>query len=152
MKSFFDLAQQRRSSRKFTEEPVSSEMIEEILESALMSPSSKNGRPWEFIVVDDKEKLQKLSTVKPIGAAFISDAPLAIVVAADTQKSDVWTEDCSIASIYIQLAAENLGLGSCWIQVNKRTQESGRLSSDFVKEELEIPSSYEVESIIIIGY
>lgn len=55
-----------------------------------------------------------------MGAAFLADAAMAVVVMADPLASDVWIEDASIASIMIQLQAEDLGLGSCWIQVRER--------------------------------
>jgi septum formation protein len=60
-----------------------------------------------------------------MGAAFLADAAMAVVVMADPLASDVWIEDASIASIMIQLQAEDLGLGSCWIQVRERFTATG---------------------------
>ncbi|MFW5852239.1 MAG: nitroreductase family protein [Bacteroidota bacterium] len=152
MESFFSLIQSRRSARKFKADKLSSEIQKQLLQAALLSPASKRSNPWEFIAIDDSEMLRKLSESKPHGAAFLAKAPFAIVVVADPEKSDVWVEDTSIASLYIQLAAEDLGLGSCWIQIHKREHESGIMASEYIKNMLNIPSQYEVESIIAIGH
>ncbi len=115
----FDLLKSRRSIRRFQDRAVEKEKMEIILKSALLAPSSRSIRPWEFIAVTDKELLKKLSLCKEHGAQFLDGAPLGIVVMADPRACDVWIEDASIASILIQLAAQSLGLGSCWIQVRK---------------------------------
>jgi len=151
MNSFHSLAQSRRSTRKFTGEKVSAEQLETLLQTVLMSPASKSSNPWEFVVVQNAETIQQLADCKEHGAALLKTATLAIVVCADPQKSDVWVEDCSIASIYLQLAAEDLGLGSCWVQVRKRFHKSGILAADYVKQVLNIPENIEIESIIAIG-
>lgn len=138
--------------RKFTDEELSQDQVVTLLKAALMSPSSKRSTPWQFIVVDDKETLQKLSLCKELGAAFLKDAPLAIVVMADPLASDVWIEDASIASLMIQLQAEDLGLGSCWIQVRERFTATGIPSGDFVHNVLDIPLQLQVLSIVAIGH
>ncbi len=149
---FFDLLETRRSIRQFKETPVEKEKIDRILESALRSPSSRSFNPWQFIVVDQKELLDSLCRAKPHGAGFLKSAPLAIVVCADTSASDVWVEDCSIASIFIHLAAHALGLGSCWIQIRKRDYDQTKSADSFIKDTLGIPDPFTVESIIAIGY
>lgn len=111
MENFSDLITKRRSMRKFTEEELTQEEVVSLLKAALMSPTSKRTNCWQFIAVDDKETLAKLSICKESGSAFIKDAALAIVVLANPLVSDVWIEDASIASIMIQLQAEDLGLG-----------------------------------------
>ena len=125
MKSFSELIKQRRSMRKFTDEELTQEEVVTLLKAALMSPSSKRSNCWQFIAVDDKETLDKLSRCKETGSSFLKDAPLAIVVLADPLASDVWIEDAAIASLMIQLQAEDLGLGSCWIQVRERYNAAG---------------------------
>lgn len=90
------------------------------MKAALMAPTSKRSNAWQFIVVDDKETLKKLSFCKEQASQFIADAALAVVVTADPLASDVWIEDASIASIYLQLQAEDMGLGSCWVQLRER--------------------------------
>ena len=114
MENFSELLKVRRSMRKFTDEELTQEEVVALMKAALMSPTSKRTNAWQFIMVDDKELLEKLSHCKAQASQFIADAPLAIVVTADPLASDVWIEDASIASIIIQLQAEDMGLGSCW--------------------------------------
>ncbi|MFY9175801.1 MAG: nitroreductase family protein [Caldicoprobacterales bacterium] len=147
-----DLLKQRRSIRKYEDKAVEKEKLDVILKSALLSPSSRGIRPWEFVVVTDKKVLEKLSQCKAHGSQFLKDAPLGIVVIADTQASDVWIEDVSIASTIIQLSAQSLGLGSCWIQVRNRKTSDNQSSEDYIRQFLNIPEKYSVDNIIAIGY
>lgn len=148
----YDLLKTRRSIRKYQDKAVEKEKIDVILRSALLSPSSRARRPWEFLVVTDKVILNKLSKCREHGASFIKDAPLGVVVIADPSKCDVWVEDTSITSTIIQLSAQTLGLSSCWIQVRNRDYDDKTTSEDYIKEILEIPSEFRVENMIAIGY
>lgn len=152
MEKFSELIKNRRSMRKFTAEELSQEEVVTLLKTALMAPTSKRSNSWQFIVVDDKALLQELSRCKEQASSFIADAALAIVVTADPLASDVWIEDASIASIIIQLQAEDLGLGSCWVQVRERVAASGVPSDEFVREVLDIPLQLQVLSVIAIGH
>jgi nitroreductase len=149
---FLSLIQKRRSIRKYLEKHVETEKIDQLVEAALRSPSSRGFNPWEFIVVTDKSLLEKLSKAKPHGASFLKNAPLGIVVCADPEKCDVWVEDASIASIFIHLAAASLGLGSCWIQIRKRMYDQTITSHDYIRDILNIPKKLNVESIVAVGY
>ncbi len=149
---FFQLIEKRRSIRKFQKQPVEQEKVALIIEAALRAPSSRGLNPWEFIVVDDTDIISQLSKAKQHGSSFLSGAPLAVVVCADPAKCDVWIEDASIASIFISLAAEALGLGNCWIQIRERIRNSENTSEEFIREILKIPQNLKVESIIAIGY
>lgn len=149
---FYEMLRNRRSIRSFSEREVEEEKLKIILKSALLSPSSRSKRPWEFISVSDGETLKRLALCKPHGADPIRISKLAIVVLADPKRSDVWIEDASIASILIQLAAEAQGLGSCWIQIRKRFYEEERGAQEYVREILQIPEGYCVECIVAIGY
>ena len=149
---FLSLIQKRRSIRKYLEKPVETEKIDQLIEAALRSPSSRGFNPWEFIVVTDKNLLEKLSKAKPHGASFLKNAPLGIVVCADPEKCDVWIEDASIASIFIHLSAESLGLGSCWIQIRKRMHDQTTTAQAYISSLLNIPKKLTVESIVAIGY
>lgn len=151
MKDFLTLITNRRSCRKFKDQEVSEEKISELKKAVLLSPTSKNNRPWEFIFITDKSLIEELSLCKPHGAAFLKNAPLAVVILPDPNKSDVWIEDTSIAATYLQLAAENLGLGSCWVQIRKRMYDKNISASERTKQILNIPEQYEVASIIAIG-
>lgn len=138
--------------RKFTGEELSQDEVLTLLKAALMSPTSKRSNCWQFIVVDDKETLEKLSYCKESGAAFVKDAALAIVVTADPLASDVWIEDASIASIMIQLQAEDLGLGSCWVQIRERFTANGLSANEYIHELLDIPLQLQVLSLIAVGH
>ena len=132
MENFSELIKNRRSMRKFTDEELTQDQVVALMKAASMSPSSKRSNSWQFVVVDDKEVLKELSHCKEQASSFIDDAALAIVVMADPLASDVWIEDASIASIMIQLQAEDLGLGSCWVQVRERFTATGMPSDEFV--------------------
>lgn len=146
-----ELLRKRRSIRKFTSEKVAPENIDTIIDAALMAPSSRGINPWEFIVVDDPELLARLAIAKLHGSEFLKNAPLGIVVCADSSKSDVWIEDCSIAAIIIQLTAVSLGLGSCWAQIRNRPHDSGKTAEAYVQELLGLPEHITVECILGIG-
>lgn len=151
MDNFNELIRNRRSMRKFTDEELTREEVVALLKAALVSPTSKRTNSWQFIVVDDKETLKKLSDSKEHGSSFLADAALAVVVAADPLASDVWIEDAAVASIMIQLQAEDLGLGSCWVQIRERFTASGLTSDEYVHGILDIPPQLQVLSIIAIG-
>jgi nitroreductase len=142
----------RRSIRKFKPNPIKPEKVDMLVEAALRAPSSRGMKPWEFVVVTDKDLLEKLSRARTHGSAFLKNAPLAVVVCADPDKSDVWVEDCSIAAILMQLTAESLGLGSCWSQIRERMHDDASSSEAYIAEILRIPKKLKVESVIAIGY
>lgn len=147
-----ELLRHRRSIRKFTDHPIEDDKIDILKEAALRSPSSKNINPWEFIFVDHKETIQKLKKCKPHGANPLDGATLAIVICADENKNDVWIEDCSIASILLQLTAQTLGLGSCWIQVRERMHSDTQTAEAYIQQLLDIPKNFRVLNIIAAGY
>ena len=99
MTSFKDLAQLRRSHRKFSDKEVDPEHLKLILRAGLMSPTSKSQRAWQFVVVDDRMDLEKLADAKNMGSQFLKDAPVAIAVLGDPMQNDCWVEDGSIATI-----------------------------------------------------
>ena len=151
MQEFLDLIKTRRSIRSFKDVPIEKEKIDAILTAALMAPSSRGRRPWEFIAVTDRELLALLSACREGSSAFVAGAALAIIIVGDPEICDVWVEDCSIASILMQLTAHSLGLGSCWIQVRERSRKEMEPAEDFIKQALEIPEHMHVECMIALG-
>ena len=147
-----NLLKQRRSTRKFKPEKIEKGNVESLKKALLLSPTSRNIDSLEFIFIDDKDTLDHLSKCKPHGAAFLKGAPLGIVVLGNEERSDVWVEDASIASIVVQLEAEDLGLGSCWIQIRKRVHGEGKSAEEYIRERFNIKENYRVESIIAVGY
>mgnify|MGYP001050847869 CR=1 FL=1 len=146
-----NLLKNRRTVREFSDKRVSEDTIKQILKAGVLAPSSKNKKPVEFIVVRDKEILLKLKECKSKGAEGLNTATCAIVVIADSQLSDIWIEDASIAAILLQLAIEDLGLASVWIQMRKRQSNLGN-SEVQIRDLLNIPDNYGVLCLIALGY
>ena len=147
-----DLLRNRRSVRKFEDRPIEEEKVNLLTEALLRSPSSRSINPWEFIVIDDREKITELSRCKKHGAGFLASTPLAVAILGDSTKSDTCIEDCSIAAITLQYAAESLDLKSCWCHVRLRSQSGGMSAEQVVREALDVPEYYMVECVIGIGY
>lgn len=149
---FMDLVKMRRSHRKFTDEAIDAEDVKLILRAALMSPTSKGQRAWQFVVVDDKMDMEKLSDAKDLGGQFLKNAPLAIVVLGDPLQNDCWVEDGSIAAISMQYQVEALGLGSCWIQMRGRGLTDGTSADMVIQGVLGIPENLSCLCILAIGH
>ena len=149
MTAFKDLAQIRRSHRKFTQEEVDGDDLKLILRAALMSPTSKSQRAWQFVVVDDKMNLEKLADAKNMGSQFLKDTPVAL---GDPMQNDCWVEDGSIAAISMQYQAEELGLGTCWIQMRGRGLEDGTPADDVIRGVLNIPDNFNCLCILAVGH
>jgi nitroreductase len=152
MKSQIDMLTKRRSVRSYQNTPVEKELVDTMVRAALLSPTSKGIHSRCITVVDDPGTIATLAECKAHGADFLPGAPLALVVAADTERASAWIEDASIAAITIQYAAEELGLSSCWIQIRGRTRNDGVMASDYIKRTLSLPESMEVEVIVSVGY
>ena len=148
---FKDLVQQRRSHRKFTADEIDGEDVKMILRAGLMSPTSKGQRAWQFVVVDNKTDLEKLSDAKDLGGAFIKDAAMAIVVLGDPMQNDCWVEDGSIAAITMQYQAEELGIGSCWVQMRGRGLSDGTTADMVIQGVLGIPENLSCLCVLALG-
>ena len=152
MKSFAELVKNRRSIRQFAEEKLKAEEVELIVKAALTAPTSRNCRAWKFILIEDQETLRQLALSKTTGAAFLEQCALAIVVLSDPVQSTAPVEDTSIAAAYIQLQAEDLGLGSCWCQITGRETGNGQDSEEYVRDLLNIPDPYRITCIVAVGH
>lgn len=149
---FKDLVFVRRSYRKFTSEEVDPEAVKTIIRAALMSPTSKTRRAWHFIVVDDRLDIEKIADAKDAGAQLLKGAPLAIVVLGNPQENDCWIEDGSIAAISMQYQAEELGLGSCWVQMRDRGLSDGTSADEVLRGILDIPDEMCVLCVLAVGH
>ncbi len=152
MTDFNKIIYTRRSIRKFKNLPVERDKIEWLLKAALLAPSGKRMYPCEFIVIDDTGLLKQISESKTHGAELLKNAPLAIVVIADSAIYDIWVEDASIAATFIMIEAENLGLGCCWVQMHGRGTADGKSATQNLKELLGLKDSHEILSVMAIGY
>ena len=150
--SFVELIRSRRSVRVYEKRPLSQEIKDHLAEAILRSPSSRDFNSWEFIFVDDPKLLKRLAEAKPVGAGFLAGAALAVVIAGNSASTDVWIEDCSIAATFVQLAAHDIGLGSCWAQIRLRPHNGTMSAEAYVRSLLGIPGHICVNMIIGIGY
>lgn len=146
-----EIMMNRRSVRNYTGEKIPQEKLEQILQAGLLSASGRNRRPWELIVVQEKNTLLQLSKSRAHGASMLEHAGCAIVVMADPEKTDVWTEDCSILMSNMHLMADSLGVGSCWIQGRLREAFDGRTTEEYIRELLAVPDGYCLEAILSLG-
>ncbi len=140
----------RRSVRKFTEEPVSSEQIEELLHAAMSGPSACNKQPWEFYVVTNKELLEKLRSASMFTKM---KAPLAIIVCGNLTRAlpmhaaAYWIQDCSAATENILLRVTDIGLGAVWCGIHPQKRAEEKVRECLGIDEKEIPLN-----IIFIGH
>ena len=146
-----EIMRHRRSVRKYTGEKISEDQLRQILASALLSPSGRAIRPWEFVVVRDKDMLSKLAEAREHGVEMLRGADCAVVVFGDETKTDVWTEDCCNAMAQMYLMASSLGVGCCWIQGRLRKTAGGITTEDYLRDLLDVPANYRLESIMSLG-
>jgi len=119
-----EFIQRRRSIRQFTDEPVSDEQVETLLRAAMAAPSAGNQQPWAFVILRDRERLERVHDFHPY-AGPLRTAALAILVCGDLgrQKHEgYWVQDCSAAVENLLLAAANMGLGTCWLGVHPQPE------------------------------
>lgn len=146
----FELAAARRSVRRYSGVPVDREVLNEIMKVALTAPCSFGHRPVEFIVVQEPERIQALATCKSLGGTQIIGAGAVIVVTVKLDRGEFWIEDGAIASSYILLAAEQYGLGACWVHIRNRTGKK-KASDEEVRELLGVPDGYAVLNLVALG-
>lgn len=147
----YDVILKRRSVRSYTAEEIPKEKLRRIIEAGLLAPTGRNRKPCEFYVIGDKALLKSLSEIKPAGGAMLKDCAAAIVVMGDSDKSDTWIEDASIALSYMQLMAADRGVGSCWCQIRLRGSSSGSDAESCVRRLLSAPDNFRIVGILALG-
>ncbi len=151
-----DILNKRRSVRKFNDTPVSEESLSAVLDAALQAPSSRNSRSTHFIVVRDREVIERLAAMRDYGSAFVKGAPVFVLVAGDMSATDLWQVNCSISATILQLACTDAGLSSCWVHIEGRAQKQaeadGAKAIEWVREVVDIPENLGVLCGIALGY
>lgn len=139
----------RRSIRSYQEQAIEPEKIEKLLRAAMQAPSAGNQQPWEFIVVQDKNTLEKLAGVSPY-AKPVANAPLAFVLLANGEGlrfPEYWEQDLSAATQNILLQAVELGLGAVWLGVAPVKERM-----DYLKDLFNLPEKVKPFCVIALGY
>ena len=137
------LMKERRSIRAFKDEMISDEAIGKLLEAARWCQSASNKQPWRFIIIKNKDMINKLSKIAIYGS-FIKQAPVVIAVVANKDTAPKWyIHDTSMAAHQICLMAWSLSLGTCWI---------GSMDREKAAELLQLNASEYLTTILPIGY
>lgn len=135
----------RRSIRKYLDKEISDEDIKKILKAGMNAPTARNLKPYEFIVVRNKETLSKLSEMKK-NAYFAKDSNVTIVLLA-RELSDYWQQDLGAVSENMLLQATRLGIGSCWVGITPNIEYE-----NYTRSVLGIPENVRVFSLMTLGY
>jgi len=139
----------RRSVRKYTSEPVSDDVVKELLRGAMSAPSAGNERPWHFVVIRDRKTMGEIQKFHPF-ARMLDEAPVAILVCGDQSLEKYrgfWVQDCSAATENILIAVQSMGLGAVWLglyPIKERVEGMRRL--------LGIPENVIPLSLVSIGH
>lgn len=158
----------RRSTRRFKDQAVSKETIQELLDIAIWAPTASNVQPWGFVVIEDQEKMLEISnkskafnlelmkehsrmeqyrkSMENPNFNIFYNAPALILIYG--KKDHPYTvHDCSMAAQNLMLAAWEKGLGTCWIGFAQGVCDSAEF-----KKQYEIPEDYALVAPIIVGY
>ncbi len=142
----------RRSTRRFTDQPIEAEKVHAILEAAMSGPCCVNAREWEFIVVTEREKLCAMADANGVPALPLKQAAVGILICGNLKRAfppapDYWIIDGAIAGQNICLAAHGLGIGSVWLgtwpQMERVEQQRTLLT---------LPEHIIPHSVIALGY
>lgn len=150
MEEQLNLIFKRRSIRKFQDKPVEDEKISLLLQAAMAAPTACNHQPWEFVVVNDQEIMDRFRKDMPFGKY---NAPMAIIVCHNGGAGhkplcdQFWVQDCSAATENILIAAVALGLGTVWLGVHPVKTLKGVVSRI-----IDLPRNVEPLNVIYIGY
>lgn len=146
---FTQIAKKRKSVRQFKQQPVEEEKIERILECARLAPSALNLQCWHFIVIKERENVERAARAGGAHNDWLKDVPVLILACGDPKKStehngiQYYIVDVAIAMQNLVMAATDLGLGTCWI---------ANFDEEVAREALGIPENIKVVAMTPIGY
>ncbi len=140
----WDAIQSKRAIRNFRDEPLQPAHIDRILNAGRRSQSSKNSQPWHFIAVQDKARLAQIAELGA-GMGHVAGAALCVVIVVPTQNErTLWHFfDAGQSAAYMQLAAAEIGVGSCLGTIYQ---------PDKARVLLGIPADYQTRLVISFGY
>jgi len=147
------VALRRRSVRKYSNKELNEVIINEIIKVGLLAPSSFGHKPVRFVVIRDKDKIKQVGECKRMGGSQINSADTVIAVivkTANKRDAEFWIEDGAIASAYILLAAEQYGVGACWVHIRNRMGRN-KTSDEEIRALLNVPDGYTVLNLISLG-
>jgi nitroreductase len=167
MNTVLENIKKRRSIRKYKEIQVEKEKIEAIIEAGLYAPSGHNAQPWHFTVLQNKKTIDQISlgtkeslkdSETPIfkrmarneNFHILYNAPTVIVVSGKIEKAYSMEADLGAATQNMLLAAESLGVSTCWIGLIVEYFKGEKQKSK--NEEIGIPEGYEVQYAVTLGY
>jgi nitroreductase len=137
----------RRSIRSYTVEPVSEADLRTILEAAMAAPSGMNRRPWHFVAVTDRNTLDRMGSVTK-SWGMLKEAPLGIVACGDTEISEKYFDQDTIAAVEnLLIAVSMLGLGGVWLGCHPNPERV-----DPIREILSIPETVVPMAVLSIGH
>lgn len=144
--------EQRREITSFKDQAIAPETLEQLVRAMYLSPSGNNLPSREWIVITDRDMLNKLSSTTPY-MKWLEQAAAGFVIVGDAALSKYWLQDATIAGSFLWLAATSFQLGAAWGAVyhSEDTEESKQRES-YVREQLNIPESLRVVAIIGVGH
>jgi nitroreductase len=166
---FMDLIAQRRSIRDFQDRGVPLPIIKEILKDTSLAPSSGNGQPWQFIVVNQRDWIRKLSdeskrnliaTIEKDPASPLKkyeaglrnkdfnvfyNAPSLVYIGGPKDVRSIYL-DCSLAACYFMFAATARGLGTCWINLGSDIRDPE------IQKAIGMDADFRIVAPMVLGY
>jgi len=139
----FQAISSRVSVREYTDKSVPKPLLEKLVDSGRMAPSARSVEPWEFVVVTDRVKIDKIAAIAPNGKFLNSAQAAIIVICAETKY---FIEDGCAATENMLLQAADIGLGACWIAGDKKPY------AESVLKMLSAPTGTKLVSIVSIGW
>lgn len=144
-----DIIKNRRSIRTFKNQPVEADKIKEVIKAGMQAPSAMNQQPWEVVVVDDQNILNKLSETTPY-TKLLANAPIGIVLLMEKERlkaKGYEPQDMSACCENMLLEAVNQQLGAVWMGVYPHQDRC-----EYIADLLDIPNNLVVFNLIALGY
>ena len=167
--TFEDLLENRRSIRRYKEQTVSLDIIKDIIKDSILAPSSGNGQPWKYIIINNQDLMKRMSdeskgnilariAANPDDYAkkyegmlrnkefnVFFNAPSLVIIFGEADLKNLYV-DCALAASYFMMSATSRGLGTCWVNLGAVIKDPGLL------EEIGLPDNAQIIAPITLGY